>query len=380
MILKNVHEPTVFVYLRGRKNVMDQKGKRILEYAVSLAVMAVILYFLFRAVKWSDFVEGLKGCRMGYVAGSMAAGIVAFWLRGVRWRQIVGPIDPSLSRFTFFNAINVGNLANFVFPRIGEFVRCGVITRRSVANHPKPESVPSSETSGDGARTEEGAGAGKVSGEVATYDKVVGTVVVERAWDVVTLFVFAAAILFLRWGKFGDFVVERMWRPMSESLNFSLWWIVAAILAVIAAFVVLVIKLKDRSKVCGAVCRFCRGIAQGFTAAFRMRAKWKFFLNTLLIWGMYWLMAAMTVHAIPSLGSLGPVDALFLAIAGSFGWLIPVPGGFGSYHFIVAIALQYIYGLDFSLGIVFATLSHESQAVTMMLTGIFSYLYETFKK
>ncbi|MCD8312719.1 MAG: lysylphosphatidylglycerol synthase domain-containing protein, partial [Bacteroidales bacterium] len=109
---------------------MKPKAKKILEYSISLAVMAVILYFLFKAVKWSDFVEGLRECRLVYVAGAMVAGIVAFWLRGVRWRQLVLPIDPTLSRFTFFNAINVGNLANFVFPRIGEFVRCGVITRR----------------------------------------------------------------------------------------------------------------------------------------------------------------------------------------------------------------------------------------------------------
>ena len=83
---------------------------------------------------------------------------------------------------------------------------------------------------------------------------------------------------------------------------------------------------------------------------------------------------------LPDLGGLNAVDALFLMVAGSFGWLVPVPGGFGSFHFIVSLALSTIYGIPFGLGIIFATLSHESQAVTMALCGGISWFYETFRK
>ncbi len=332
---------------------MKEGTKKALKYALSLGVAAVLLYFSFRGVKWEDFVNGLRECRLGFVLLSMAASIAAFWLRGVRWRQLLLPIDPSISRLTSFNAINIGYIANFVFPRIGEFVRCGVITNRSLANH--------SETP-------------------ATYDKVLGTVVLERAWDVLTMLIFAAALLIFRWDKFGTFVVEKMWNPMAERLNFSLWWLVAGILVLCVAAVVVIVKLRHRSKVCGKICDICRGILQGFSTAFRMEAKWKFFLNTLLIWTMYWLMAVFTMSAIPSLGDLNMVDALFLMIAGSFGWMVPVPGGFGSFHFIVSLALSTIYGIPFELGIIFATLSHESQAITMALCGGISYFYETFKK
>ena len=95
---------------------------------------------------------------------------------------------------------------------------------------------------------------------------------------------------------------------------------------------------------------------------------------------MYWLMSVCTMLAIPELGDLNAMDALFLMIAGSFGWLVPVPGGFGSFHFIVSLALSTIYGIPFELGIIFATLSHESQAVTMALCGGISYFYETFRR
>ena len=86
------------------------------------------------------------------------------------------------------------------------------------------------------------------------------------------------------------------------------------------------------------------------------------------------------MRSIPALDDLTIIDALFLSLAGSLGWLIPVPGGFGAFHFIVSLALQAIYGIPFELGIIFATLSHESQAITMVLFGGGSYLYEALRK
>ena len=313
---------------------------------MSLAVAGVLLYFSFRGVKWEDFIDGLKECRWEFIVLSMIASIIAFWLRGLRWRQILLPIDPSTTRLTAFNAVNIGYIANFVFPRIGEFVRCGVISSRGRA----------------------------------TYDRVLGTVVLERGWDLVVMFLVAVALLVFRWEKFGSFFVEKMWRPIEDSLNFSMWWVVAATVLVLAVGCLAIWKYRDRSRVYSKAISILKGILDGFTSAFRMDGKLMFLLYTILIWGMYWLMAVCTMYAIPDLGYLNAVDALFLMIAGSFGWLVPVPGGFGSFHFIVSLALSTIYGIPAGLGVIFATLSHESQAVTMVLCGGLSYFYETFRK
>lgn len=328
------------------RNGMKERNKKILKYSVSLAVAGVLLYFSFRGVKWEDFIDGLKECRWEFIVLSMIASIIAFWLRGLRWRQILLPIDPSTTRLTAFNAVNIGYIANFVFPRIGEFVRCGVISSRGRA----------------------------------TYDRVLGTVVLERGWDLVVMFLVAVALLVFRWEKFGSFFVEKMWRPIEDSLNFSMWWVVAAIVLVLAVGCLAIWKYRDRSRVCSKAISILKGILDGFTSAFRMDGKLMFLLYTILIWGMYWLMAVCTMYAIPDLGYLNAVDALFLMIAGSFGWLVPVPGGFGSFHFIVSLALSTIYGIPAGLGVIFATLSHESQAVTMVLCGGLSYFYETFRK
>ena len=100
------------------------------------------------------------------------------------------------------------------------------------------------------------------------------------------------------------------------------------------------------------------GLGQGLTSCLRMERKWMFLIYTALIWASYWLMAVSIMRAVPELDSLNLVDALFLSLAGSLGWVVPVPGGIGAFHFVVSLALSSIYALPMAQGIVFATLSH----------------------
>ena len=77
---------------------------------------------------------------------------------------------------------------------------------------------------------------------------------------------------------------------------------------------------------------------------------------------------------------LGPKDALFLMMVGSFGWVIPVQGGIGAYHLIISLALYTVYGISQTTGVIFATISHGSQAITMLLFGAISLLSITIRK
>ena len=328
---------------------MNKNISKTIKYIISVAIAGVLLYFSFREVKWEDFITGLRTCRWEYIALSMVAGVAAFWFRGQRWRQLLLPIDPSTRLITTFNAVNIGYIANFVFPRIGEFVRCGVVTRRS-------------------------------EGKLASYDKVLGTVVLERGWDMLSMFILLAVLLAARWEKFGGFFMNEMWEPLSARISFSLWWIIIPFVILCAGGLYGIWKLRMRNVICGKIWRLCTGLGQGFSSCFRMEGKWRFFLSTAVIWGLYWLMAASTMWAIPVLDELNMIDALFLSLVGSLGWLVPVPGGFGAFHFVVSMALQAIYGIPFEVGIIFATLSHESQAVTMAIFGGTSYGYESLKK
>ncbi|MGN0190376.1 MAG: lysylphosphatidylglycerol synthase transmembrane domain-containing protein [Candidatus Cryptobacteroides sp.] len=334
---------------------MKKKTGNILKYTVSLLLAAVLLWFCFRGIDWQEFLTSLKGCRWGWVAASIAAGVLSNWFRAVRWREILLPLDPGASRRTVFNAVNIAYLANFVFPRIGELVRCGVVSRSSSKSVGK-------------------------SGTSLGYGKVLGTVVTERSIDLLMMFGILLCFLCLKWNDFGSFFIENIWTPVSRRLDFSLWWIVLAAAVLLALCVILIIYYRKTWRIASKVCSIAKGVWDGIVSCFKMKGGWRFIIYSVLIWAMYFLMSYTSMRAVPTLDALGFADAMFLMLAGSLGWLVPVPGGFGAFHYIVALALSSVYSLPFSLGIIFATISHESQSLMMAVTGLVSYADEVLRK
>lgn len=326
--------------------MMQSRISKILKYLISVSLAVVLLWFSFRDVEWTDFITGLQECRWGFILLSMAAGAFAFWLRGLRWRQLLQPIDPAISRITAFNGINIGNISNFVFPRIGEFVRCGVITRRSSA----------------------------------TYDKVLGTVVLERGWELLVMLMMLALVVVGGFEKFGNFFIRQIWEPIASRLDISLWWVLLVLAVCGLGGIWVIWRFRATNRLCAKVWGIFTGLLQGFSSCLRMERKWLFFAYTLFIWMVYWLMAATTVWAAPFLDHLTVIDALFLSLVGGLGFAVPVPGGIGAFHFVISLALMGVYDVPMETGIVYATLSHTSQAVTQIIFGLASYAYEAVRK
>ena len=326
-----------------------------MKYTLSLVLAAVLLWFCFREVNWQEFLESLKGCRWEWVMLSILAGVLSNWFRAERWREILLPLDAGTSRRSVFNSVNIAYLANFIFPRIGEFVRCGVVSRDSAVQ-------------GD-----------RKDGQGLGYDKVLGTVVTERSIDLLMMFGILVGFLCLKWNEFGAFFIDNIWLPASGRLNLNLWWIAVILLAAVGLCVAFVVFFRDRNVLASILWSILKGVGEGLVSCFRMKNAWKFILHSVLIWLMYFLMSYTSMRAVPLLDSLGLADAMFLMLVGSLGWLVPVPGGFGAFHYIVALALSTVYSLPFELGIIFATISHESQSIMMALTGLVSYADEIFR-
>ena len=323
------------------KEEMNKKLSQAIKYILSAGVAAILLYFSFREVKWEDFIQGLRECRWEYIILSMTAGVAAFWFRGGRWRQLILPFDHETSRITTFNAVNIGYIANFVFPRIGEFVRCGVITRRS-------------------APSEDGSGQKK-----ATYEKVLGTVVLERSWELLVMLLLLAVVVVGGFNRFGGFFVEQIWTPMTERFDSGAWWIVALFAALSGFGLYALWRFRKTNALCMKVWGIFRGILQGFASCMKMEKKWLFFAYTATIWILYWIMAASTMWAVPFMDELDLIDALFLSLVGGLGFAVPVPGGIGAFHFIISLTLATMYGVPTELGIVYATLSVPSEDISI---------------
>lgn len=344
---------------------MDKKLRNIGKYILWIAVAAVLLFFSFRGVNWKDFGAALRSCRWGFVVLSMLLGALALFFRGLRWRMQLLPVDPSTAVATTWNAYNICMIVNIVLPRVGELVRCGYVTKHSKADS-------------EGKR-------------LASYDKVLGTIVVDRMWDLVSILAVMLLLFCLLWDRFGSFFTDTLLGGVAGKAR--LWWVAVAAALLAVLFIWLCHRLRERA-FWGKVWGWIQGIWEGLFTCLHMKHGWLFIVYTVLIWTCYWLMSACILWALqgidpagasPELAealgridSLGMADALFLMFAGAVSSLIPVPGGFGAFHSVVAGVLSSIYGIPFGVGLVFATLSHESQILSNATCGAVSYIHETF--
>lgn len=340
---------------------MIEKVRNILKYFFSLGLAAVLLYFSFRGVSWSDFYAGLVSCNWVYVLLSMLCGLFAFAIRAERWRQILKPIDDSISFRAAFNAINIGNISNFIFPFFGEVTRSAVIARNSseLANASRKE---------DRVRHQ------------ASFSRVLGTAVLERGWDVLTVMIVLAVLLVFKWQLFGGFMLEGIWNPLKSALGHGVFFLLALVIALSVGGLWFIYHTREKYRLCSKIVAKVKGFVQGLATCLKIKRKGLFMFYTLLIWAMYWLESVLVTAALPETSSLDLADALFIMLIGSFASVLPLPGGMGGYHFIIRSAMTLIYGLDASVGIAYAILAHESQALVMIIAGAISYLYETIRK
>ncbi len=324
---------------------MNKKATKVLKYLLSVGLAAVLVWFAFRGVDWKAFWEGLQETRWGYVLVFTFVSVVALFFREERWRVMMEPLDPGVRRLDAWDASNVGNIVNVVLPGAGEFVRGGYIKSKNMS-----------------------------------YNKILGTIVCERAWDVLSVLFLLVLALVLKWDTFGDFFIANIWNPLTHSLGFSMWWIAAPILVALAVFIWGVFHWQEKYAFCAKVAGAVRGLGSGIASFVHIRRKGAFVLYTIGIWVTYLLMTYYNFLAIPALAHLTFFDSLFVSAVGNIASVIPVPGGIGAYHYLVALTLESIYGATWETSLLFATLSHETHALLLIVLGIASYIRLTARR
>jgi hypothetical protein len=324
---------------------MNKKAANIIKYVLSGILAVVLVWFAFRTVDWKAFWEDLGQTRWIWVVLYFVAALLALVFREERWTALMRPLDPQLQRLHVWDSINVGNLVNVVLPGAGEFVRCGYVSSKRMS-----------------------------------YDKAFGTIACERLSDVVAVALLLVAALSSKWSVFGSFFAENIWAPMTGRLGGSTTWILLGIVLLVAGFFWAVFHFRSRVRFFAKLADTLRGLGTGFASIAKMERKWPFILSTVGIWAMYVMMMWCTIRAIPMLDALTFTDALFLSAVGNIASIIPVPGGIGAYHYLVALSAQSLYGATWETGILLATLGHEAHAILIILVGVISYFHLTLQR
>ena len=343
---------------------MKAESKKILKIALSFALAGVFVFFAFRGIDWASFAQDIRQTRWIWVLAFCVVSVGALIFRMLRWQALLRPLhggadaaesgsggsaagaadgaDGKVSALRVWDANNVGNIVNVVIPGSGEFVRCGYMT------------------------------AGR-----ASYDKVLGTVVTERICDVLAIVLLMAIAILCGSEQMKQFFRTNIAGAATGQL--SLLWVLAGVLLLLAAGVWALWHFRERNAFCGKIADKLKGFTGGMTSFVRMRKKWLFIIYTIGIWTMYVLMSYSIIKAMPDLSHLGAADALFLCAIGNFASVIPVPGGIGAYHYLVALSLSGIYGVSWETGLLNATLNHELHAILILLLGAVSYVSLTLQ-
>lgn len=316
-----------------------------LRFSLFLFIGLFLLYLAFQEVNLEKFIAALRKADFIWVALALFFAFIGYLSRAYRWKLLIKPLNYDPPFRNVFYALMLGYTANFALPRIGEVTRCGSLR--------KSDKIP--------------------------VDSLLGTVIIERAIDLVVLLVILVVMFFARIGFFGAFFRERIFQPMlnkAEGIaNSSLvyWMIGVGVLATVILLFRYFSRRFRRNPMVIKVRKLIRGVISGLKTIARMQDRWVFVLHTLIIWTMYFLMTYVLVFALPATSHLTPVDGLFLLVIGGLGMSAPVQGGLGVFHVITMLGLS-LYGISESEGFAYAVLSHESQSLFAITLGGISFV------
>lgn len=321
---------------------MNGKLSSAVKIILSSLLAAGLLFLAFKGTDWKNFSEGLKSTHWGWIMMSVAAALAALVLRAERWRLQLTVLDQSVGRCAVWHGSNIGNFFSLILPGSGEFIRCGYVTT-----------------------------------EKAGYDKVFGTIVVERLWDIIAVAALFTAALVSNNDVLAPFMNEHITGPLMDWIADAPLWIAAVPVVLFLVFIITVFIFRDRipffSRCAGAV----RGIGTGMTAFFKMDRKTLFLIYTAGIWMMYILMTYFTILGIRGMESFDFRDAVFISATGNIASIIPTPGNLGAYHYLVGLAISNIYlnstGIT-DTALLCATLSHGTHALLLIVLGLCSYI------
>jgi len=323
-------------------------GKYI-NFTVFLSLAILLLYYAFRSVEFSHIVKGFRSVNYFWIVVAIIAGLIAHILRAIRWGILIEPLGKKVSLSNLFSAVMIGYLANVAFPRFGEVAKCGSIRKT------------------DGVK----------------FESLVGTVVVERAMDLLMLMISTFVVVAIKIDLFGGFIFNKIVLPLQNKALQIEGYQLIIILLVLLAFGLLFIyvvksgllghKLSEKLK------SMYRGVIDGLKSITKTHKLTQFLLLSVLIWVFYWMMTWILFYSTPITSSLTVWDALFIMVIGSYGMVVPVQGGFGAFHIITSVALG-VFGIAYDDGLIFAIISHESQTLFLIIGGLVALAYIYIKQ
>jgi glycosyltransferase 2 family protein len=257
--------------------------------------------------------------------------------------MLIEPLGYQPKILNVFFGVMVGYFVNLGAPRLGEIVKCTVLARY--------EKVPA--------------------------DKLVGTIVAERAFDLLCLIIVCGITIAIEFNTIGAFAIDTI-QPLYQGKAGQFSWLrIGGIIAglIVAIFLIrfifrrfLHINFIQRIKV------IMVGILHGLTSIRLVKNKWLFLFHTVSIWMLYLVSTWLGFHVLQETSNLGVQEACAVLVMGSIGMIVS-PGGIGAYPWFIQQTVS-LYGIAAEpYGLALGWLLWLGQFIIFVLFGALSFVF-----
>ncbi len=323
---------------------MGKKLLSIFQYIFFLGIGVFLIWWQLKSMtqnEKAEFNNALWGVNYWLMLPVVLMSLLSHLSRSMRWKLLLEPLGyhPKLSN-TFASTI-VGYLANSAIPRLGEVLKCTILARY----------------------------------EKLKFEKVLGTILVERTFDLICYIIFIGITVLIQINLIGGYVEKKLEKISTNASKTPIWIkLLLLLLIVVILFVLLrwlLIKFP-KNKIITRVNSFIKGIGDGFIAIKNLQHKNKFLGHTFFIWAMYLLQVYLGFFAMDGMNQLD-IRAAFSVLTLATLAMIATPGGIGSFPIFVMETLL-IYSIPSAKGKAFGWLIWGTNTSIIIIAGLISLI------
>ncbi|MEO7924880.1 MAG: lysylphosphatidylglycerol synthase transmembrane domain-containing protein [Chitinophagaceae bacterium] len=323
---------------------MRRRIRTIFQYTFFLGLGIFLVWWSIKDLTAGDrsqIKNSLQTARYWLIIPVFGILFLSHFVRALRWRLLIEPLGFLPSRTNTFFAVMIGYLANQAVPRLGEVLKCTVLARY--------EKVPA--------------------------DKLVGTIILERLIDALTLLTIFGITLAIQPALYSQ-IVDTFFGstgPQKEK-KIATWVIALILLGVVALLIVtwMIVKKKSVGDLLKLVKRIWLSILQGVGSIRHLKKRGLFILLTVFLWTLYLLGGYIGFFALQETSHYGIREAFTVLSAGSIGMIV-TPGGIGAYAYMIQQTME-LYRLNEGIALAFGWILWLAQTSVILIGGLISFV------
>jgi glycosyltransferase 2 family protein len=324
---------------------MSKNFRTILQYVFFLGLGIFLTWLSLKDLTKENVAQiklSLRNARYWLVIPVFIILFGSHYIRALRWRLLIEPLGYMPSKANTVAAVFIGYMANQAFPRLGEVLKCTVLARY--------EKIPA--------------------------DKLVGTIILERLIDAITLLLVFGITLVIQPRLYTQ-IIETFFNQAEKETEKSggiPLWLLAIIAIVIISILIslwMYIKKKTIKDVIDVFKKIWKSVVQGVSSIRHLKKRKQFILLTIALWAAYISGGYLGFMALQETSHYGIREAFTVLSAGSIG-MIATPGGIGAYAYMIKETMQ-LYGLSPAIALAFGWILWLAQTTVILMGGLISF-------